>query len=183
MFKQIPFWKRLEMQKPFATIILRVLANLFEFILQKPANSLPAILNIVIFFLFKIPFSDLLEKSRVICQASGERCYHIFYQIFSGHLPNLTKELLLDKPIKDYYFIAQAELIIDGIDDKEEHKLTDEAFKVLNFSADEILNCYKLVAAILHMGNMKFKQRPREEQAETDETESKMIFLIKLYIV
>lgn len=127
-----------------------------------------------IFKLIKI--LDLLEKSRVIRQAPGERCYHIFYQLFSGHLPNLTKELLLDKPVKDYYFIAQAELIIDGINDKEEHQLTNEAFKVLNFSADEISDCYKLVAAILHMGNMKFKQRPREEQAEIDGTAGFYIF-------
>lgn len=72
--------------------------------------------------------------------------------------------------MKDYYFIAQAELKIDGINDKEEHQLTDEAFHVLNFSDEEIRDCYKLVAAIMHMGNMKFKQRPREEQAETDGT-------------
>uniref|UniRef100_A0A915EFF8 Myosin motor domain-containing protein n=1 Tax=Ditylenchus dipsaci TaxID=166011 RepID=A0A915EFF8_9BILA len=42
---------------------------------------------------------------------------------------------------------------------------------MLNFSDEEIKNCYSLVAAIMHMGNMKFKQRPREEQAETDGTD------------
>ncbi|CAJ0583983.1 unnamed protein product, partial [Mesorhabditis spiculigera] len=113
----------------------------------------------------------LLEKSRVIRQAPGERCYHIFYQVFSGFNPTLIKDLLLDKPTKDYWFIAQAELKIDGVNDKEEHQLTDEAFDILNFSAREKSEVYRLVSAIMHMGNMKFKQRPREEQAETDGTD------------
>uniref|UniRef100_A0A0K0EJG7 Myosin head n=1 Tax=Strongyloides stercoralis TaxID=6248 RepID=A0A0K0EJG7_STRER len=113
----------------------------------------------------------LLEKSRVIRQAPGERCYHIFYQIFSDHIPDLKKKLLLNKPLKDYWFVAQAELTIDGINDKEEFQLTDEAFDILNFSKEEKANVYRLCAAMMHMGNMKFKQRPREEQAETDGTE------------
>ncbi|KHN87676.1 Myosin-4 [Toxocara canis] len=113
----------------------------------------------------------LLEKSRVIRQAPGERCYHIFYQVYSDYIPTLKKDLLLDRPLKEYYFCAQAELTIDGVNDKEEHQLTDEAFDILHFSPEEKLNCYKLVAAIMHMGNMKFKQRPREEQAEPDGTD------------
>nr|AAA73080.1 unnamed protein product [Brugia malayi] len=113
----------------------------------------------------------LLEKSRVIRQAPGERCYHIFYQIFSEFNPTLKKELQLDQPLKNYYFVAQAELTIDGVNDKEEHQLTDEAFDILNFSPEEKMNCYRLVAAIMHMGCMKFKQRPREEQAEPDGTD------------
>ncbi|KAF1769637.1 hypothetical protein GCK72_001454 [Caenorhabditis remanei] len=113
----------------------------------------------------------LLEKSRVIRQAPGERCYHIFYQIYSDFRPELKKELLLDLPIKDYWFVAQAELIIDGINDVEEFQLTDEAFDILNFSATEKQDCYRLMSALMHMGNMKFKQRPREEQAEPDGTD------------
>ncbi|CAJ0579471.1 unnamed protein product, partial [Mesorhabditis spiculigera] len=113
----------------------------------------------------------LLEKSRVIRQAPGERCYHIFYQIFSGYKPNLPKDLLLDKPVSEYWFVAQAELTIDGVDDKEEFQMTDESFDILNFSAEEKMNCFKVVAAMMHMGNMRFKQRPREEQAEPDGTD------------
>ncbi|MCP9263704.1 Myosin-4 [Dirofilaria immitis] len=86
-------------------------------------------------------------------------------------LPSLKKDLLLDKPLKEYWFVAQAELTIDGVNDKEEHQLTDEAFDILHFSPQEKLECYKLMAAIMHMGNMKFKQRPREEQAEPDGTD------------
>ncbi|CAJ0928963.1 unnamed protein product, partial [Mesorhabditis belari] len=113
----------------------------------------------------------LLEKSRVIRQAPGERCYHIFYQIFSGYKPSLTKELLLDKPVSNYWFVAQAELTIDGVDDREEFQMTDESFDILNFSAAEKMNCFRIVSAMMHMGNMKFKQRPREEQAEPDATD------------
>jgi len=40
----------------------------------------------------------------------------------------------------------------------------------MGFTDEERLNLYKLVAGIMHMGEMKFKQRPREEQAETDGT-------------
>lgn len=36
------------------------------------------------------------------------------------------------------------------------------------FTAEEKMNCYKLMSALMHMGIMKFKQRPREEQAEPD---------------
>ena len=127
----------------------------------------------------------------MIRQAPGERCYHIFYQVIgqnerihlelinfqicSGFLPDLKKDLLLDKPVKDYYFVAQAELTIDGVNDQEEHQLTHEAFHVLNFSDDEIKNVYRLVSGIMHMGNMKFKQRPREEQAEADGTDGVLL--------
>ncbi|CAJ0577950.1 unnamed protein product, partial [Mesorhabditis spiculigera] len=113
----------------------------------------------------------LLEKSRVIRQAPGERCYHIFYQIFTGYVPGLTKKLLLDKPIKEYWFVAQAELTVDGIDDTEEFQATEESFDILNFSQEEKDNCYMLMSAHMHMGNMQFKQRPREEQAEADGTD------------
>lgn len=87
----------------------------------------------------------MLEKSRVIRQAPGERCYHIFYQIFSEHVSGLKQKLQLDKPLSEYWFVAQAELTIDGVNDKEEHQLTEEAFDVMNFSADEKMDCYRWV--------------------------------------
>ncbi len=60
---------------------------------------------------------------------------------------------------------------------KKNHCLTttifshlQEAFAVLGFSPDEKLALYKCTAAVLYFGEMKFKQRPREEQAEADGT-------------
>ena len=39
----------------------------------------------------------------------------------------------------------------------------------MGFEANEKNDLYKICAAIMHMGEMKFKQKPREEQAEVDE--------------
>ncbi len=62
-------------------------------------------------------------------------------------------------------------MAIDNIDDCDEMKLTDEAFDILNFTKEEKLNLFKATGAIIHFGNSKWKQRPREDQAETDGTE------------
>lgn len=42
---------------------------------------------------------------------------------------------------------------------------------MLGFTQEEKNSVYKLIGAIMHYGNMRFKQRPREEQAEADGTE------------
>lgn len=70
--------------------------------------------------------------------------------------------------MSDFHFILQAELTIEGVDDKDEFRITQEAFDIMGFGDDEVNNMYKNVAGIMHMGEMKFKQRPREEQAEVD---------------
>ncbi|KAK0408652.1 hypothetical protein QR680_004074 [Steinernema hermaphroditum] len=110
----------------------------------------------------------LLEKSRVVRQAPGERCYHIFYQIMSGFNPKLRDELKLTNELTYYHFCSQAELTIEGVNDKEEMGLTQEAFDIMGFEDHETMDLYKNCAGIMHMGEMKFKQRPREEQAEAD---------------
>ncbi|XP_012254775.1 myosin heavy chain, muscle isoform X11 [Athalia rosae] len=113
----------------------------------------------------------LLEKARVISQQSLERSYHIFYQMMSGAVPNLKQNCLLSDNINDYYFVSQGKTTIPGMDDGEECTLTDQAFDVLGFTQEEKDNIYKITAAVMHMGGMKFKQRGREEQAEADGTE------------
>lgn len=46
-----------------------------------------------------------------------------------------------------------------------------KAFDILGFSQDYKDEIYKITAACMHLGEMKFKQRPREEQCEPDGTE------------
>ncbi|XP_075850961.1 LOW QUALITY PROTEIN: putative uncharacterized protein MYH16 [Microcebus murinus] len=115
--------------------------------------------------------SYLLEKSRVISQQAAERGYHIFYQILSNKKPELVESLLLVPNAKQYHWVSQGVTVVDNMDDGEELQITDIAFDVLGFSAEEKIGVYKLTGGIMHFGNMKFKQKPREEQAEVDTTE------------
>ncbi|XP_069359363.1 myosin heavy chain, muscle isoform X22 [Maniola hyperantus] len=113
----------------------------------------------------------LLEKARVISQQALERSYHIFYQMMSGSVKGLKEICLLSNNVNDYNIVSQGKTSIPGVDDGAEMILTDEAFDILGFTQEEKDNVYKITAAVMHMGCMKFKQRGREEQAEADGTE------------
>ena len=114
----------------------------------------------------------LLEKSRVTFQLPTERCFHIFYQICTGHKPEVNEMCMISTDPYDYKFCSLGEIVVKSIDDKEELDATDESFDILGFSQDEKNAIYKITAGIMHSGNTKFKQKPREEQAEADGTDA-----------
>ncbi|KAM6927644.1 myosin heavy chain, fast skeletal muscle-like isoform 2-T2 [Xenentodon cancila] len=124
----------------------------------------------------------LLEKSRVTFQLSAERSYHIFYQLTTGHKPELIEALLITTNPYDYPMISQGEITVKSINDIEEFIATDTAIDILGFTAEEKIGMYKLTGAVMHHGNMKFKQKQREEQAEPDGTEvaDKIAYLMGL---
>ncbi|XP_059185033.1 myosin heavy chain, fast skeletal muscle-like isoform X1 [Centropristis striata] len=124
----------------------------------------------------------LLEKSRVTFQLSAERSYHIFYQLMTGHKPELIEGLLITTNPYDFPMISQGEITVKSIDDVEEFIATDTAIDILGFNAEEKIGIYKLTGAVMHHGNMKFKQKQREEQAEPDGTEEadKIAYLMGL---
>ncbi|XP_062448019.1 myosin heavy chain, skeletal muscle, adult-like isoform X2 [Rhea pennata] len=113
----------------------------------------------------------LLEKSRVTFQLKAERSYHIFYQIMSNKKPELIDMLLITTNPYDYHFVSQGEITVPSINDQEELMATDSAIDILGFTPDEKTAIYKLTGAVMHYGNLKFKQKQREEQAEPDGTE------------
>ncbi|XP_028675087.1 myosin heavy chain, fast skeletal muscle [Erpetoichthys calabaricus] len=113
----------------------------------------------------------LLEKSRVTFQLSAERSYHIFYQIMTNQKPELIETLLITTNPYDFPMVSQGEITVPSINDNEELIATDTAIDILGFTPEEKIGIYKLTGAVMHHGNMKFKQKQREEQAEPDGTE------------
>merc|ERR1719438_302526 len=112
--------------------------------------------------------SYLLEKSRITQQQEVERSYHIFYQLLQPFVPTMKGKCLLTDDIYDYEYVSQGKVTVASIDDNEELEYTDSAFDVLGFSTTEKWDCFKLTAAVMTMGEMKFKQKGREELEYTD---------------
>ncbi|XP_053282586.1 myosin heavy chain, fast skeletal muscle-like isoform X2 [Pleuronectes platessa] len=124
----------------------------------------------------------LLEKSRVTYQLSQERGYHIFYQMMTNHIPGIVEASLITTNPYDFPLISMGQITVASIDDKVELEATDNAIDILGFTGEEKMAIYKFTGAVIHHGNMKFKQKQREEQAEPDGTEDadKVAYLLGL---
>ena len=115
--------------------------------------------------------SYLLEKSRITQQQEVERSYHIFYQLLQPFVADMKAKCQLSDDIYDYSYVSQGKVTVASIDDNEELEYTDNAFDVIGFTNEEKWNCFKLTAAVMSMGEIKFKQKGRDEQCEPDNME------------
>ena len=102
----------------------------------------------------------LLEKSRLVSQAKEERNYHIFYCMLAGLTGEERGKLGLTHA-RDYEYLRRAdsrsEQVCEGRNDAAEFANIRSACKVLTFSDEDIWHIMRLLAAILHIGNIKYK--------------------------
>ncbi|XP_018425261.1 PREDICTED: unconventional myosin-VIIa [Nanorana parkeri] len=101
----------------------------------------------------------LLEKSRVCRQAKDERNYHIFYCMLKGMPPDQKKRLGLGHATDFNYLCMGNCTTCDGRDDSKEYANIRSAMKVLMFTDTENWEISRLLAAILHMGNLRYEAR------------------------
>merc|ERR1719414_604328 len=113
--------------------------------------------------------SYLLEKSRITQQQEVERSYHIFYQLLQPFVGDLKAKCHLTDDIYDYTYVSQGKTTVASIDDNEELEYTHSAFDIIGFSQQEKWNCYYITAAVMSFGEVHFKQKGRDDQAEVDD--------------
>ncbi|KAM6217467.1 unconventional myosin-VIIb [Rhynchocyon petersi] len=98
----------------------------------------------------------LLEKSRVCRQSQEERNYHIFYCMLMGMSAEEKKLLCLGMPTEYHYLTMGNCCSCEGLNDAKDYAHIRSAMKILMFSDSENWDLSKLLAAILHLGNVTF---------------------------
>uniref|UniRef100_A0AAQ5ZIU0 Unconventional myosin-VI n=1 Tax=Amphiprion ocellaris TaxID=80972 RepID=A0AAQ5ZIU0_AMPOC len=126
----------------------------------------------------------LLEKSRICMQSNDERNYHIFYRLCAGASEDLKKKLHLDSPDSfrylnrgcTRYFASKdsdkqimqnrksPEHIKTGalkdplLDDQGDFNRMCVAMKKIGLNDTEKLDLFRVVAGVLHLGNIDFEE-------------------------
>ena len=107
-------------------------------------------------------FTYLLEKSRITELGPLERSYHIFYFLLKGADDNLLNELHLTRDIKSYNYLwhdkkSNQVTEVPTINDVECFKEVIDCFKSTRFTDEEIKQIFKVISAVLLIGNLIFK--------------------------
>lgn len=132
----------------------------------------------------------LLEKSRICGQSKGERNYHIFYQLCAGAPESIKQQLkllnpdafqYLNKGCTQYFCSKESNKLLNTnfkskehqkkgplkdpmLDDYYDFQNMDKALNHMGVSEDERLSIYKVVAAVLHIGNISFSDSSEDSK-------------------
>uniref|UniRef100_A0A914ICE4 Uncharacterized protein n=1 Tax=Globodera rostochiensis TaxID=31243 RepID=A0A914ICE4_GLORO len=106
--------------------------------------------------------SFLLEKSRVVQTALGERNFHIFYQMLAGADAQLRQSLGLSTPDYFNYLNCSECFQAEGTDDQGAFAETLNAMNMVGLDNQLQLQCLTVVAATLHIGNITFVENDND---------------------
>lgn len=115
----------------------------------------------------------LLERSRV-CQISDpERNYHCFYLLCAAPQEERERYKLGDP--RSFHFLNQSSCYeLNGIDDAEEYLATRRAMDVVGISEEEQEAIFRVVAAVLHLGNVEFAKGPEIDSSVIKDEKSRL---------
>lgn len=113
----------------------------------------------------------LLEKSRIINQASKERNYHSFYCLLAGAKDSEKQSLKLTKA-EDYSYLNKGGIVkVDSLNDKEDFERLKAALENIGVNSEIQVSLWKLLAIILHLGNIQFSKADNDDVAVIKNTQ------------
>ncbi len=115
----------------------------------------------------------LLEKYRITDLNINERNFHIFYYLLNYHDLDLLKKLYLINYPQNYKYLNKGNnqiYLIETIDDKNSFENVIKCLILIGFSKEEINTIFKIVSAVLLLGNITLKNIENEIQIEPKET-------------
>ncbi|WAQ89883.1 hypothetical protein PtA15_11A575 [Puccinia triticina] len=101
----------------------------------------------------------LLERSRLVYQPETERNYHIFYQLIAGTPQAERKQLGLDS-ISKFHYLNQG---------GPKFGLTQEALSTVGIGMTQQWAIFKLLAALLHLGNIEINAARTDASLNDDD--------------
>ncbi|KAM6896932.1 LOW QUALITY PROTEIN: unconventional myosin-XVB [Xenentodon cancila] len=104
----------------------------------------------------------LLEKSRMVFQASEERNFHVFYELLAGLTDRDKQELYLQGAETYYYLNQGGGCDLRGKQDKQDFQLLVQCFETIGLHADQITTIWAILSSILQLGNMCFSSYESE---------------------
>ncbi|XP_024127707.1 unconventional myosin-Vb [Oryzias melastigma] len=117
----------------------------------------------------------LLEKSRVVFQASAERNYHIFYQLCASRdLPEM-RALQLDAAERFFYTNQGGDTQVCGADDLSDMERTRNAFTVLGVQPEQQMEIFRILSGVLHLGNVRVQSSGRSSDRSFIEVEDRSL--------
>eukprot|EP01031_Cornospumella_fuschlensis_P032572 gene32572-39384_t len=109
----------------------------------------------------------LLERVRLVYQSEGERNYHCFYEFLSGALSSDLDSRGLSSTLTDYKYLSCSTCSrrFDGVEDSDQFGVYSQAMTDLDFTPAEQEFVKDILAAILHLGNVKFTPKSAADKS------------------
>lgn len=112
----------------------------------------------------------LLEKSRVVGQVKDERNFHIFYQ-FTKAASEAHRTNFGVQPPTGYSYTSKSKCYdVQGIDDIADFKETVNAMKVIGLAQGEQDEIFRMLAAILWIGNISYRENDEGNAEVADQS-------------